>query len=969
MERFSGLTSTSLLYDNYAIPVDNSGFSDVKITYLSSLKNYIGTSNSSLYFTGGTLFTPSLNISGLSGFSEDNKYLVISNTGLIATTGTTGGGGGTNGTSGVDGTSGSSGINGTSGSSGTDGTSGVGTNGTSGSSGTNGTSGVGTNGTDGTSGSSGVNGTSGSSGTNGTSGVGTNGTSGSSGTNGTSGVGTNGTSGSSGNNGTSGSSGINGTSGSSGTDGTSGSSGINGTNGVTGPTGPAGTNGTNGINGVNGTNGVDGTNGTNGVNGANGTNGTNGTTGPQGPTGSNGTNGTSGVSQPYIRSLSPNYGFLGTPIDVSGENFTPGGTVTIGGIDHTIDTFHNSSWFTVTVRQSNVFYPNHTQLTYTNFTGSSSKDFLVYYNPYNSPVITDVGNPSYNNLPIGELGDTIYFSGVNFATAGNQYVVFGDVLSPPVTTTKISSTEASAIADGIAFGLVGVSLNNDSGFTSYPNFILFSGGTNVPLPQISSVTNLTSNSYFGGGAGLIGWGFLNMYTPLYSGSTYPTSWFGNTSVFLRSGRTMTFVPSITNIVGSTYPQDCDTTFTIPQNFPPGEYYINVITNYGRVEWNDPFVVTFYQPPSAPPTITNVTQAGGTSGGEEWIDIYGTNFNTMSGQTRVYFASGVTGVFEAHNINIKDSTSLSCTIPIVSYMGTNTYIGVSTGIPGSSPNVTTNGYGYWTTKDPTIYIWTGFTMSGMTNYPDNTKTNNLINISSGQTLEESKSYSRLLSGLTLGEANAYSRLLSGQTLGESNAYSRLLSGQTLGESNAYSRSLSATTLGESNAYSRSLSATTLGESNAYSRSLSATTLGESNAYSRSLSATTLGESNAYSRSLSATTLGESNAYSRSLSATTLQEANSYTLDKIQKSSGDTITEAYNSSTAYTYNNYYNKTGDLSIGNTNSLIVEKGAYLYIGSTSGKGAWRLKVNGDNFEIQQNYNTGDNWITRQSISGSTSA
>ena len=87
MERLTGLTTASTLYDNYIMPVDDNSFSDVKKVSLSDVKNYIGTTDVSLYYTGGTLYTNNLSIISLSGHS--GNLVVLNSDGLLSYTGVT----------------------------------------------------------------------------------------------------------------------------------------------------------------------------------------------------------------------------------------------------------------------------------------------------------------------------------------------------------------------------------------------------------------------------------------------------------------------------------------------------------------------------------------------------------------------------------------------------------------------------------------------------------------------------------------------------------------------------------------------------------------------------------------------------------------------------------------------------------------------------------------------------------------
>lgn len=177
---------------------------------------------------------------------------------------------------------------------------------------------------------------------------------------------------------------------------------------------------------------------------------------------------------PVITALSTNATLIGTPVTVSGLNFTNVSQASIGGISTTVNI--------LSATQANVILPTGLsigQVVLTNVDGTAiSRDSVRALVPYTPPPIVTAAAPL-----VGVAGDFVIITGANFATGATTVFVGGVQLS----ATFNSTTQLTLVLAPNTQGAIAVRTPNGSTTSS---FVL----RTIPPPIIHSINPTAANA-------------------------------------------------------------------------------------------------------------------------------------------------------------------------------------------------------------------------------------------------------------------------------------------------------------------------------------------------------------------------------------------------------------------------------------------------------------------------------------------
>ncbi len=171
---------------------------------------------------------------------------------------------------------------------------------------------------------------------------------------------------------------------------------------------------------------------------------------------------------PVIMTLSTNAALIGTPVTVSGLNFTNVSQASIGGISTTVNI--------LSATQANVIVPTGLsigQVILTNIDGTAvSRDSVRALVPYTPPPVVTAAAPL-----VGVAGEFLIVTGANFATGATTVLIGG----AQVSSTFLSTTQLTVVLQIGMQGVIGVRTPNGSTTSSLAVRV-------IPPPTIQSIT-------------------------------------------------------------------------------------------------------------------------------------------------------------------------------------------------------------------------------------------------------------------------------------------------------------------------------------------------------------------------------------------------------------------------------------------------------------------------------------------------
>ena len=318
--------------------------------------------------------------------------------------------------------------------------------------------------------------------------------------------------------------------------------------------------------------------------------------------------GKGGTPAPTVTGLSPSSGSTvgGSSVTITGTNFTNSSVVTIGGTLATNVTVVNSTTITATTPAGAAG----TASVVVNTPGGSNaaNSLYTYVTPVTAPSISSVSPATGTTLG----GTSVTITGTNFT--GATGVTFGG--TPATNVTVVSATSLTATTPAKSAGAVSVVVTNPSGSNAANS--LFTYVTPANAPSISSVSPATGSTLGGTTVTITGTNF--------SGATSVT--FGGTPAASVSSVSATSITAVTPARSA------------------GAASVVVTTPQGSNEANSLFTYV------APPTVTGISPASGTTLGGTSVTITGTNFTGATGVT--------IGGAAATNVTIVNATTITAT---------------------------------------------------------------------------------------------------------------------------------------------------------------------------------------------------------------------------------------------------------------------------------------------------------------------
>ena len=318
--------------------------------------------------------------------------------------------------------------------------------------------------------------------------------------------------------------------------------------------------------------------------------------------------GKGGTPAPTVTGISPSSGSTvgGTSVTITGTNFSGSSVVTIGGTAATNVTVVNSTTITATTPAGAAG----TASVVVNTPGGSNaaNSLYTYVTPVTAPSISSVSPATGTTLG----GTTVTITGANFT--GATSVTFGG--TPATNFTVVSATTLTATTPAKSAGAVSVVVTNPSGSNAANS--LFTYVTPSTAPSISSVSPASGSTLGGTTVTITGTNF--------TGATSVT--FGGTAAASVSSVSATSITAVTP-AGSA-----------------GTASVVVTTLQGSNVANSLFTYV------APPTVTGISPASGTTLGGTSVTITGTNFTGATGVT--------IGGAAATNVTIVNATTITAT---------------------------------------------------------------------------------------------------------------------------------------------------------------------------------------------------------------------------------------------------------------------------------------------------------------------
>jgi hypothetical protein len=381
---------------------------------------------------------------------------------------------------------------------------------------------------------------------------------------------------------------------------------------------------------------------------------------------------------PTITSVSPNSGSTvgGTSVSISGDGFTPGATVTFGGLPATNGNVSSQTFIFATT-------PPHTagavSVVVTNPDGQTASSSFTYI----LPAITSISPNSGNTGG----GTSVSISGSGFGAGAT--VTFG---GSTATINFINETQVSLTTPAHAAGTVNVVVTNANGTSASK----LGGFTYVP-PTITSISPNTGTTAGGTSLSISGAGLAQNATITFGGVPATNVSGGDTSISLRTpahaagsvnvvvtnpdGSTVTSVGGFTYIlpsITSISPNSGSTVGGTSVNISGSGFAQGATVTFGgvsatNVSANDTFIFATTPPHAAgsvdvlvtnpdgsagtrvsgftyaQPTITSISPNSGNTGGGTSVNISGSGFGpgatvTFGGTPATNISSSETFIF-------------------------------------------------------------------------------------------------------------------------------------------------------------------------------------------------------------------------------------------------------------------------------------------------------------------------------------
>ena len=318
--------------------------------------------------------------------------------------------------------------------------------------------------------------------------------------------------------------------------------------------------------------------------------------------------GKGGTPAPTVTGISPSSGSTvgGTSVTITGTNFSGSSVVTIGGTLATNVTVVNGTTITATTPAGAAG----TASVVVNTPGGSNaaNSLYTYVTPVSVPLVSALSPATGSTLG----GTTVTITGTNFT--GATGVTFGG--TPATNVTVVSATTLTATTPAKSAGAVSVVVTNPSGSNAANS--LFTYVTPANAPSISSVSPAAGSTLGGTTVTITGTNF--------TGATSVT--FGGTPAASVSSVSATSITAVTPARSA------------------GAASVVVTTPQGSNEANSLFTYV------APPTVTGISPASGTTLGGTSVTITGTNFTSATGVT--------IGGAAATNVTVLNATTITAT---------------------------------------------------------------------------------------------------------------------------------------------------------------------------------------------------------------------------------------------------------------------------------------------------------------------